>query len=143
MYKNLGIFALTFAVAFGGGYLVFKNDTPQDVASQQVKPADAKQPQQTGVQPQQTASADEGKIFTQLGCTGCHAVSSLNVKGGATGPDLSQAYANVQGKHGVSLEEFLKKPTSAVMSGVIGGKPLTDEERSAIIKALKAASEKK
>ncbi|GAX91391.1 cytochrome C [Effusibacillus lacus] len=151
MYKNLGIFALAFAVAFGGGYLVFKQDTPKE-AAQQVKTDNAKQTQQTDskeqgggtkTQPQQTTSADEGKILSQLGCTGCHAVSSLNIKGGVTGPDLSQAYVNVKGKHGVSLEEFLKKPTSAVMSGVIGGKPLKDEERNAVIQALKAASEKK
>ncbi len=85
---------------------------------------------------------EEGRVFIQSGCISCHSVSALNLQGGATGPDLSQAYKNVEGKHGVPIEEFLKNPTSAVMSGVIGGNPLTDDERAAIIEALKAASEK-
>ncbi|MFT9846788.1 hypothetical protein [Aneurinibacillus sp. REN35] len=56
--------------------------------------------------------------------------------------DLSKAYTTVLDKHGVSIDEFLKKPTSAVMSGVIGKSPLKEDERKAIIAALKTASEK-
>ena len=71
---------------------------------------------------------------------GCHAVSGLNLEGGATGPDLTQAFNNVEGKHGKPLAEFLKEPTSAVMSSVIGGNPLTDEEISQVVEALKKAA---
>jgi hypothetical protein len=54
----------------------------------------------------------------------------------------TQAYANVEGKHGKPIEEFLKAPTSAVMSGVIGKNPLSDEERKQVLDLLKQASEK-
>ena len=54
------------------------------------------------------------------GCIACHAVSALEVQGGVTGPDLSNSYVNVPDKHGVPIDEFLKEPTTAVMSGVIG-----------------------
>lgn len=144
--KNLAIFGLTFALAFGGGYLFFQNQGTKDAAQQAAQPAQtSQQAGQTEQQPaaQQTAPASaEGEIFVQRGCNACHAVSSLGVQGGATGPDLSQAFVNVKDKHGVAIDEFLKKPTSAVMSGVLGGKPLTDEELKAILAALKTASEK-
>jgi hypothetical protein len=48
----------------------------------------------------------------------------------------------VEGKHGKPIEEFLKAPTSAVMSGVIGKNPLSDEERKQVLELLKQASEK-
>lgn len=63
------------------------------------------------------------------------------MQGGATGPDLSQSYNNVEGKHGKPLDEFLKAPTSAVMSSVIQGNPLSDEQRMQIVEALKKAAE--
>lgn len=146
MSKNVLIFFICFAVAFAGGYALFQTGQPADVASDPAAtaPADAQkkeEPAQTTA-PSGTASAG-GEIFTQRGCSACHAVSALNVQGGATGPDLSQAYVNVKDKHGVPIEEFLKKPTSAVMSSVLGSQPLTDEEREAILTALKLASEKK
>lgn len=155
MNKNILIFFLCFAVAFGGGYLFYKSGQPSDGATQASSHAD----HETATAPKAgdstkaeapapsaapaTGTASEGAIFTQRGCIACHSVSALNVKGGAVGPDLSQAYVNVKDKHGVPVEEFLKKPTSAVMSGVLGSKPLTEEERQAVLKALKLASEKK
>ncbi len=143
--KNLAIFGLTFALAFGGGYLYFQNQGA-NVEQQTTQSAQtSQQAGQTEQQPaaQQTAPASaEGEILVQRGCNACHAVSSLGVQGGATGPDLSQAFVNVKDKHGVALDEFLKKPTSAVMSGVLGGKPLTDDELKAVLAALKTASEK-
>lgn len=143
MSKSIVIFFLSFAVAFAGGYAYYQTQQPKEIASEPstAAPADAgktEAPAQPAV-----ASSSEGQIFAKRGCIACHAVSSLNVQGGATGPDLSQAYVNVKDKHGVPIEEFLKKPTSAVMSGVLGGQPLTDEEREAVLAALKLASEKK
>lgn len=87
-----------------------------------------------------TVSADT-EIFTEKGCIGCHSISALDLSGGATGPDLSEAFNNVEGKHGKPLNEFLKEPTSAVMSGVIGGNPLTDEEINKLTQLLQKAAE--
>lgn len=147
--NKLAIFALSFALAFGGGYLVWNQDTePTQTASDtngehgQQTAANSDSSPAASDAPQATQTSAEGKIFNDRGCLSCHSVSALGLKGGATGPDLSQAYVNVEGKHGVPLEEFLKKPTSAVMSGVLGGAPLSDEELQAVVAGLKAASEK-
>jgi len=141
MGKNLIIFFVSFAVALGGGYLFYQDDKQPTAASSSPATSDSEQKEVVSAQPA-SASSGEGEIFVQRGCSACHAVSSLGVQGGATGPDLSNAYTNVPDKHGVPVEEFLKKPTSAVMSGVIGGNPLTDDEMKAILDALKTASEK-
>lgn len=150
MGKNIMIFLLCFIVAFGAGYFIINaiqgketNEIAQpDEATPKEEKSDKAVKEGAIAQQQGDASDNEGRIFLQRGCVSCHSVSSLNIQGGATGPDLSQAYVNVEGKHGVPLEEFLKKPTSAVMSSVLGGNPLTDDERAAVIAALKAASEK-
>ncbi|MGC5328802.1 cytochrome C [Brevibacillus sp. SYSU BS000544] len=150
MGKNLAIFFLCFVIAFGGGYLIFGGGSKEEASSNPSQQTAPKQetkteaPAATEAATATTASVPaEGEVFSKLGCITCHSVKNLGVSGGATGPDLSKAFTEVEGKHGVKIEEFLKKPTSAVMSGVIGGKPLTDEERKAVLDALKAASEKK
>ncbi|MGC5327130.1 cytochrome C [Brevibacillus sp. SYSU BS000544] len=148
MNKNLLIFFLCFAITFAGGYVYYQSQGSKDVASEPATSTPAKADESKAetpaapAAPAATASSSEGQIFTTKGCIGCHSISALNLQGGAAGPDLSKAFVNVKDKHGVPIEEFLKKPTSAVMSGVIGGNPLTDEEREAILKALKLASEK-
>ncbi|GED17930.1 c-type cytochrome [Aneurinibacillus migulanus] len=140
MGKNIGVFVLFFALAFGGGYLFYQIKSPVEAPVQTQTIKDTAQTTQTT---QTTTSASkEGEVFTQKGCISCHSVSKLGIKGGEVGPDLSKAYATVPDKHGVPIDEFLKKPTTAVMSGVIGKNPLTDDERKAIIAALKAALEK-
>jgi cytochrome c551/c552 len=147
--KNLAIiFLISAAVGLAGGYAFFqltgKSDTVatnQETASVK-KETTASTQQQESTSAKETASAKEGGILKQKGCLSCHSVSKLNLQGGTTGPDLSNAYKEVEGKHGKPIDEFLKTPTSAVMSGVIEGTPLTDEERSAIIEVLKTASEK-
>jgi mono/diheme cytochrome c family protein len=141
MGKYIAIFLVCFAVAFGGGYLIFNakenaGEVEEVEKTDQVVKEDAIEKQQGD------ATAEEGRILVQRGCVSCHSVSALNIQGGATGPDLSQAYVNVEGKHGVPIEEYLKKPTSAVMSGVLGGKPLTEDELAGVLAALEAASEK-
>jgi cytochrome c551/c552 len=144
MGKYVAIFLIGFAVAFGGGYFIFDNNEGQEKTetTQKAEKTDQVAKDDAIKQQQGDASDNEGRIFLQRGCVSCHSVSALNIQGGATGPDLSQAYKNVEGKHGVPIEEFLTKPTSAVMSGVLGGDPLTDDEKAAIIDALKTASEK-
>lgn len=147
MGQYIAIFIVSFVLAFGGGYFIIDAMQPDETAEKTEQTEQKEKSDQTAkeevIDKQQGDSNDgEGRAIIQSGCISCHSVSALNIQGGATGPDLSQAYNNVEGKHGVPLDEFLKNPTSAVMSGVIGGDPLTDDERTAIIEALKAASEK-
>ena len=151
MGKNVAIFVISFLVAFGGGYLFYHssgkstNAAAEQSKQKQEQPkeqAKASEPAKAADPAKATASSKEGEIFTQRGCIQCHSVSALGIKAGQVGPDLSKAYTTVADKHGQPLESFLKKPDSAVMSGVLGAKPLTDDERKAVIAALKLASEK-
>lgn len=83
-------------------------------------------------------ASDKGAIFKSKGCVACHSVSKLGVTGGKVGPDLSNAAANVQSKYKMSLDQFLTKPTSPTMKGVIGGSiKLSPADRAAIVSALK------
>lgn len=154
---TLGIFAATFLLSLGGGYLLFNRPAAASAQAPQATAAPAQPAQEahpdtahsdtpaeeagttTAVAAPPAASAE---IFTKRGCVACHSVSALDVQGGVTGPDLSKAYLNVADKHGVPVEDFLKKPTSAVMSSVLGANPLTDEERAQVLSALQAASGK-
>ncbi len=111
-------------------------DTPKEQASGQKSDTGS----QSGAK---TVSINDDNIIAKRGCIQCHSVSALNIKGGQVGPDLSQAYTTVESKHGKPIEEFLKQPTSAVMSGVLGKDPLTDEQRQQVLDLLKKASEVK
>ena len=102
---------------------------------------DGKQQEEQKKAEPETISANS-EILSNKGCLGCHSVSSLNLQGGATGPDLSQAFNNVNYRQSKPIDEFLKEPTSAVMSTVIGGSPLENEEIEQIVKALQEAAEK-
>jgi cytochrome c551/c552 len=151
MQKALISFVISALIGLGLGYVAFavvggSNDTAiNETASEEPKdskPAeDIKQEQKDDKPAAETVSADEN-ILTSKGCLSCHSVSSLNLTGGATGPDLSKAFENVEGKHGKPIDQFLKEPTSAVMSGVIGGNPLTEQEISEVVKLLEEASKK-
>ncbi|WP_070121386.1 cytochrome C [Bacillus marinisedimentorum] len=158
MKQTLIIFIAAAVVGFSGGFFAFegfgKSDSASESASTEVNDSstseesageneapEAKEEESNQDSGAETVSAS-GEILDQRGCLACHSVSSLNLEGGATGPDLSDAYTSVEGKHGKPIGEFLKEPTSAVMSSVIGGQPLTDEEHAAVLEALKAASEK-
>jgi cytochrome c551/c552 len=136
--QTVVIFLVSACVGLGIGYLWDQQEAPAQVATEtapSVSPT-------ADTAKSQIVSA-EGAIFQSKGCLSCHAISSLGLKGGATGPDLSQAFGQVEGKHGKPLSEFLKQPTSAVMSSVLGGNPLTDEEIGKVVEALKLASESK
>lgn len=146
--KNAIIIFFVFAlVGFGGGYLFSQSGsqeqaTAPDNATTEQTQDPAGEEKVDAPAPEATAVSAEAEIFQQKGCIACHSIENLGVKGGATGPDLSQAYVNVEGKHGKPINEFLKQPTSAVMSSVIGGNPLTDDEINKIVESLKIASEK-
>ncbi|MDE3840942.1 cytochrome C [Bacillus methanolicus] len=145
MKQPIIIFIISALIGLAGGFSYFQ-------FTDKSEPANAKQ-ETTAVQKETatnaitasketvsaSTSSEEGKILKQKGCLSCHSVSKLSLQGGTTGPDLSNAYKEVEGKHGKPIEEFLKAPTSAVMSGVIKSNPLMDEERGAIIQALKTA----
>lgn len=147
MNKAIISFVICALLGFGLGYLVFgvilgdSEKQPQMAQTETKEPATANE-KSTDSEEATTVSANEDNILNKKGCLGCHSVEALNIKGGAVGPDLSQAFINVEGKHGKPIEEFLKAPTSAVMSGVIGKNPLTDEERKQVLDLLKQASEK-
>ena len=93
------------------------------------------------VEETEEASVTDGdsNALVRNNCTSCHAVSSLDIDGAVTGPDLSNAFSTVEGKHGKPLDEFMVEPTSAVMSTVIAGAPLSDEELEAVLNALEEA----
>ncbi|WP_026568145.1 c-type cytochrome [Bacillus sp. UNC41MFS5] len=151
MNKAIISFVICTLLGFGLGYLVFgvimgDSEKQPQVAQTETKETTettaAKEETTTDSKEATTVSANEDNILNKKGCLGCHSVEALNITGGAVGPDLSQAFVNVEGKHGKPIEEFLKAPTSAVMSGVIGKNPLSDEERKQVLDLLKQASEK-
>ncbi|PGY12691.1 cytochrome C [Bacillus sp. AFS031507] len=144
MNKAIISFVVCALLGFGLGYLVFgviMGDSEKQPQVAQTETTAAKE-ESTDAKETTTVSANEDNILNKKGCLGCHSVEALNIKGGAVGPDLSQAFTNVEGKHGKPIEEFLKAPTSTVMSGVIGKNPLSDEERKQVLELLKQASEK-
>jgi cytochrome c551/c552 len=148
LQKAIISFVIFALLGFGLGYLVFgvimgdSSKQPQVAQTETNDEATTKE-ENTDAKASATSSANEENILNQKGCLGCHSVDALNIKGGAVGPDLSQAFVNVEGKHGKPIEEFLKQPTSAVMSGVISKSPLTDDERKQVLELLKQASEAK
>ncbi|WHZ03077.1 cytochrome C [Neobacillus sp. YX16] len=147
MNKAIISFVVSIVIGFGLGYLVFgvimgdSDKEPQVAQTEQIDEASETEGNKEEAK-EETATVDANNILNSKGCLGCHAVDSLGLAGGATGPDLSKAFTDVEGKHGKSIDEFLKEPTSAVMSSVIGGSPLTDEERTQVLDMLKQASEK-
>lgn len=141
-------FVISAIIGLGLGYLVFDvifDSGGKDTEITQEQTAD--QTATVNEEDHETKTSDvenvsnEESILQAKGCIGCHAVEGLKLQGGATGPDLSKAYNEVEGKHGKPLQEFLKEPTSAVMSSVIGGNPLSAEEIDQIVKELKKAAE--
>ncbi|MEH7298873.1 cytochrome C [Neobacillus drentensis] len=148
MNKAILSFVISAVLGFGLGYLVFgvimgTSEQPSQTAQTETKATTETKEESTAAKETSSASVSEDNILSKKGCLACHSVESLNIKAGAVGPDLSQAFVNVEGKHGKPIEEFLKQPTSAVMSGVISKNPLTDDERKQVLDLLKQASEAK
>lgn len=158
MNKAIISFVISALVGLGLGYLVFqvlpeKSDhNPQQViTTSESKSADtasndASEDQSSGTSTTENESAtavNQDNILSARGCLGCHSVATLNLHAGQVGPDLSHAYVEVKDKHGMPIEQFLTKPNSAVMSGVLGNNPLTDDQRKQVLEILKKASESK
>ncbi|MDF2856567.1 MAG: cytochrome [Neobacillus sp.] len=145
MKKAIISFVTSIIIGFGLGYLVFgviMGDSDKQPQVAQTGPTEDVAPTEEAKKEPESVAVDADNILNSKGCLGCHAVEALDLQGGATGPDLSKAFEGVEDKHGKPLDEFLKEPTSAVMSSVISGSPLTDEERAKVIEMLKQASEK-
>jgi mono/diheme cytochrome c family protein len=141
-------FVISALLGLGIGYMAFQviggGDDPNVASTKttetETTTEDSNDQEDTNTDTESVVAEDN--LLSTKGCLGCHSVEGLNLTGGATGPDLSQAYTNVEGKHGKPIDQFLKEPTSAVMSGVIGGNPLSDEEIAQMVDLLKQASEK-
>lgn len=148
MKTNGIIFIAAFLLMFAGGYFFFSQDnektdeTKTEVNSTTETAADKVEEEATKTEVDESTVSANTEAFNNNSCVSCHAVSSLGIEGGVTGPDLSTAFEGVEGKHGVTLDSFLQKPTSAVMSGVIEGNPLSDKDRAEIIEMLNQASKK-
>lgn len=135
---------LTGTVATAPKYSPDIDRQPALVYNVGLKPTD-QTPAPSGAQQiagKESAAADSSKINTEIfstrGCIQCHTVSALKVKGGETGPDLSNATVNVPNKYGKSLREFLDKP-EGVMAEVLPTKNVTDKEKDQIVELLTKA----
>ena len=83
-------------------------------------------------------------IFVSKGCPQCHSISALGVKSPAeVGPDLTLAYADVQSRFGVKLEEFLHNPTGTMQVVLSSSIQLTPAERDSITRILKGLHEER
>ncbi len=85
-----------------------------------------------------------GAFFVQKTCFICHDVSTLGIESAAKiGPDLANAWTDVQSRFGKPLDEFLKNPTGTMAMVLSTQIHLTDAEKAEVVEKLKAAYEKK
>jgi cytochrome c551/c552 len=85
-----------------------------------------------------------GAIFVEKGCPQCHSISAFGIKSKAeVGPDLTNAYADVQTRFGVKLEQFLPAPTGTMQMVLSSMIKLTPAERDSIIHILKELHEER
>lgn len=85
-----------------------------------------------------------GAIFVEKGCPQCHSISAFGIKSKAeVGPDLTNAYADVQTRFGVKLEQFLSAPTGTMQMVLSSMIKLTPAERDSIIHILKELHEER
>lgn len=78
-------------------------------------------------------------LFVEKGCPQCHSIAALGVKSSAeVGPDLTEAYEDVQLRFGVQLDEFLAQPTGTMQVVLSSQITLTAAERDSIVSVLRA-----
>jgi cytochrome c551/c552 len=88
--------------------------------------------------------ASEGAFFVEKGCFTCHEVSSLGIKSlTKAGPDLANAYVDVQSRFGKTLEEFFTSPTGTMAIILSEQIKLTEAEKQEVIEKLKLAYQRK
>lgn len=74
-------------------------------------------------------------------CMSCHTVSGMGgLGGGALGPDLTSAYARLEGRK--ALAAWLSSPPSLTMQPIFKGRPIAPEEVLALVAFLKSVAEK-
>ncbi len=90
----------------------------------------------------QSTGDPRAALFLEKGCPQCHSISALGVKSpNDIGPDLTLAYADVQSRFGMKLEEFLPTPTGT-MQMVLGQLiKLSPAERDSVLHVLKRLHE--
>lgn len=94
------------------------------------------------VPPTITGNDPRAALFLQKGCPTCHSITALGVKSSSeVGPDLTLAYADVQNRFGVRLEEFLPNPTGTMQMVLSQLIKLTPEQRDSVIHILKQLHE--
>lgn len=91
-----------------------------------------------------TTSDARGEIFLRKGCPQCHSVSAFGIKSPTdVGPDLTGAYADVQTRFGLKLDQFLAAPTGTMQLVLSSMIKLTPAERDSIIHILKELHEER
>ena len=94
--------------------------------------------------PPAAPAAATGSIFERKGCPQCHSISAFGIKSATdVGPDLTTAYADVQTRFGVKLDEFLVAPTGTMQMVLSSMIKLTPAERDSIIHILKELDEER
>lgn len=89
-------------------------------------------------------AAARGSIFERKGCPQCHSISAFGIKSKTdVGPDLTNAYADVQTRFGVKLDDFLVAPTGTMQMVLSSLIKLTPAERDSIIHILKELHEER
>lgn len=139
---NAVLVIVGFLVAFGLGYLFLGKDEATPVQDSDETTETEVQEEASDVEDLATEIPEEAHALSRNGCLGCHAVESLDARGGDIGPDLSRSMPEMKAKHGKEIDDFLQEPTSAVMSTVLADNPLDDAEREQIIESLKIAAER-
>ena len=113
-------------IAYIPGMALGDKPTPEEIAKDQQM--------QTG----------EGAFFAKKTCFICHDVSTLGIESATKiGPDLANAYADVQARFGRTLEDFLASPTGTMAMVLSTQIHLTDAEKQEAIAKLKIAYQKK
>jgi hypothetical protein len=91
-----------------------------------------------------TTSDARGEIFLRKGCPQCHSISTFGIKSPTdVGPDLAGAYADVQTRFGLKLDQFLAAPTGTMQMVLSSMIKLTPAERDSIIHILKQLHEER
>lgn len=92
----------------------------------------------------QVLTDPRGALFVQKGCPQCHSISAFGIKSAAeVGPDLTGAYADVQTRFGLKLDQFLAAPTGTMQMVLSSMIKLTPAERDSIIHILKELHEER
>ncbi len=88
-------------------------------------------------------SQGPGSFFVQKGCFVCHDVSTLGVDSPTDiGPDLAQAWVDVQSRFGRTLDDFLANPTGTMQVVLSQQIFLSDEEKQKVVGLLRDAYRK-